>query len=91
MRDTGAVLIDLVPDRRTEHRIRQLMEVDGDKVSDLHLWQIGPGHRAAIISIVTDRPQDVAIYKQRLAMLHGLSHVTVEVAACEDHGHARAA
>lgn len=91
IRDTGAVLIDTVPDRETEHKIRQLVEIDGDRISDLHLWQVGPGHRAAIISIVTDRPQAVAIYKQRLAGLHGLSHVTVEVAACENHDHARAA
>jgi len=91
IRDTGAILIDVVPDRETEHKIRQLVEIEGDRISDLHLWQVGPGHRAAIISIVTDRPQAVAVYKQRLAALHGLSHVTVEVAACEDHGHARAA
>ncbi len=91
IRDAGAVLIDVVPDRETEHKIRQLVEIDGDRISDLHLWQIGPGHRAAIISIVTDRPQAVAVYKQRLAALHGLSHVTVEVAACDNHGHAHAA
>ena len=91
IRDTGAVLIDVVPDRETEHKIRQLVEIDGDRISDLHLWQVGPGHQAAIISIVTDRPQTAAIYKQRLAVLPGLSHVTIEIAACENHGHARAA
>lgn len=91
IRDAGAVLIDIVPDRKVEGKIRQLIEVEGDKISDLHLWQIGPGHRAAIISIVTDRPQAVTIYKQRLAALRNLSHVTIEVSACEHHGHAHAA
>lgn len=91
IRDTGAVLIDAVPDRETEQKIRQLVEINGDRISDLHLWQVGPGHRAAIISIVTDQPQAVAVYKQRLAAIHGLSHVTIEVSACEGHDHARAA
>lgn len=87
IRDTGAVLIDIVPDRETEREIRQLVEIGGDRISDLHLWQIGPGHRAAIISVVSDRPQAAAVYKKRLAAIHGLSHVTVEVAACENHPH----
>jgi cation diffusion facilitator family transporter len=91
IRDAGAVLIDVVPDQNAERRIRRLMEIDGDRISDLHFWQIGPGHQAAIISIVTDQPQAVAVYKQRLAALRTLSHVTIEVAACENHGHARAA
>jgi len=91
IRDAGAVLIDIVPDDGTERKIRQLMEIDGDRISDLHLWQIGPGHRAVIVSIVTDRPQAVTVYRERLAALRNLSHVTIEVTACENHGHARAA
>lgn len=91
IRDAGAVLIDVVPDQSVERKIRQFIEIEGDKISDLHVWQIGPGHRAAIISIVTDRPQAVTVYKQRLAALRNLSHVTIEVSACENHGHARAA
>ena len=59
------------------------LEVDGDRVSDLHLWQIGPGHRAAIVTIVSDRPQAPAAYKERLRGIAGLSHVTVEVEPCQ--------
>lgn len=91
IRDAGAVLIDIVPDEGAERKIRQLMEIDGDRIADLHLWQIGPGHRAAIVSIVTDRPQAVTVYRERLAALRNLSHVTIEVAACDNHGHTRAA
>ena len=46
---------------------------------------VGPGHLAAIVSVVSDRPQDPAAYKRRIARLRGLSHVTVEVHACPDH------
>jgi cation diffusion facilitator family transporter len=91
IRDAGTVLIDVVPDHGIERNIRQLMEVDGDRVSDLHLWQIGPGHHAAIVSVVTDRVQSVAVYKERVAALRTLSHITIEVAACEHHEEAQAA
>src|SRR6188472_1294891 len=52
------------------------------RIADLHLWQIGPGHRAAVVSIVSDRPQAPAAYKQRLADVPRLSHVTIEVQPC---------
>jgi cation diffusion facilitator family transporter len=82
IRDAGRVLLDMVPDGRIQGSIRQRLEVDGDRVADLHLWQIGPGHRAAIVTIVTDRPKAPAAYKERLSGLAGLSHVTIEVEPC---------
>ena len=83
IRDAGAVLLDVVPDQGTASDIRRRLEIDGDRVSDLHLWQIGPGHRAAVVSIVTDRPQPPSVYKSRLSAVRGLSHVSVEVQPCE--------
>ncbi len=82
MRDSGSVLIDVVPDPALERGIRARLETGGDLVSDLHVWQIGPGHCAAIVSIVTDRPQAPAVYKSRLSDVDRLSHVTVEVSPC---------
>jgi len=83
IRDAGAVLLDVVPDQGTASDIRRRLEIDGDRVSDLHLWQVGPGHRAAVVSIVTDRPQPPSAYKSRLSGVRGLSHVSVEVQPCE--------
>ena len=83
IRDAGAVLLDVVPDQGAASDIRRRLEIDGDRVSDLHLWQIGPGHRAAVVSIVTDRPQPPSVYKSRLSAVRGLSHVSVEVQPCE--------
>ncbi|HZP75772.1 MAG TPA: CDF family Co(II)/Ni(II) efflux transporter DmeF [Pseudolabrys sp.] len=82
MRSAGAVLLDMVPERRLAHTIRDRLEIGGDRISDLHLWQLGPGHRGVVLSIVSDNPQAPAIYKDRLADVPGLSHVTVEVHAC---------
>ncbi|MGJ4997238.1 CDF family Co(II)/Ni(II) efflux transporter DmeF [Bradyrhizobium sp. HKCCYLS3077] len=79
IRDAGAVLLDVNGDRRLEATIRARLEASGDRVTDLHLWQVGPGHRAVVASIVSNAPLAPAMYKQRLRDLHGLSHVTVEV------------
>jgi len=56
-----------------------------NRVSDLHVWRVGPGHCAAVVSLVSDQP--AATYKSRLVGIPGLSHVTVEVQPCPgDHG-----
>lgn len=91
IRSAGAVLIDATPDSRLSDAIRRRIEIDGDRVSDLHLWRLGPGHSAVIVAVVSDRPQLPSFYKQRLMDIAGLSHVTVEVNACPDHGPAVAA
>jgi cation diffusion facilitator family transporter len=88
IRDSGAVLLDVSADKTIETVIRDRLETKGDRVTDLHLWQVGPGHRAAVISIVTDNPLPPATYKRRLQGLRGLSHVTVEVEMCPDPSHA---
>jgi cation diffusion facilitator family transporter len=87
IRDSGAVLLDVSADKTIETVIRDRLETKGDRVTDLHLWQVGPGHRAAVISIVTDNPLPPATYKRRLQGLRGLSHVTVEVEMCPDPSH----
>jgi len=88
IRDSGAVLLDVSCDKDIETVIRDRLETKGDRVTDLHLWQVGPGHRAAVISIVSDHPLPPATYKRRLGGLRGLSHVTVEVETCPDPSHA---
>jgi len=82
LRDSGAVLLDVSIDKNLESIIRDRIETRGDRVTDLHLWQVGPGHRAAVISLVSDHPLPPATYKRRLGGLRGLSHVTVEVETC---------
>ena len=85
IRDAGSVLLDVSADRSLEGVIRARLETRGDRVTDLHLWQIGPGHRAAVISVLSDQPLPPATYKRRLRGLKGLSHVTVEVELCPHH------
>ncbi len=53
VRDTGAVLLDMNPDRGMAERMRAVIETDGDRLTDLHLWRLGPGHLGAIVSVAT--------------------------------------
>jgi cation diffusion facilitator family transporter len=85
VRSAGAVLLDTVPDASFASEIKERLERNGDRVSDLHMWRVGPGHSALVASVVSDQPQDPAVYKARLTGLSGLSHVTVEVHACKEH------
>ena len=84
IRDSGAVLLDAAPNRTLGDAIRHRLEIGHDRIADLHVWRLGPGHHAAIVSLVSDAPQPVETYKTRLADLRGLSHVTVEVLRCSD-------
>jgi cation diffusion facilitator family transporter len=86
MGSAGAVLLDTVPSEHLMASLRARLEVEGDRVSDLHLWRLGPGHTGVTAAIVSDHPQEPAAYKARLADLEGLSHVTIEVHPCP-HGH----
>lgn len=81
---SGAVLLDMVPDLRLAARLRRSLEQDGDRVTDLHLWRLGPGHLGLVAAVVSDDPQPPEAYKARLAGFADLSHVTIEVHACRD-------
>jgi cation diffusion facilitator family transporter len=79
LRTAGSALLDMVPDQRLSGALRERLEVGGDRVSDLHLWRLGPGHTGVTASIVAADPRSPQFYKERLAGLSGLSHVTIEV------------
>jgi Co/Zn/Cd efflux system component len=79
IRDTGAILLDMTPDRALADQLRRTIEEDGDRLADLHLWRVGPGHFAAILSVASSEPRSPADYHARLARFRILSHLTVEV------------
>ncbi|CAB3796038.1 Zinc transporter ZitB [Paraburkholderia ultramafica] len=80
MRDTGGILLDMNPDRRMADNVRHAIENNGDKVLDLHVWRLGPGHMSAVVSVATSESQRTpGFYHAALKRFKGLSHVTVEV------------
>jgi cation diffusion facilitator family transporter len=85
LRDTSAVLLDGEVDARRHRDIARAIEAhDDNRVSDLHLWRIGPRQLAAIVSVVTRAPRDPAHYRALLAAFPDLAHVTVEVNGCAE-------
>jgi len=79
IRDTGAILLDMTPDRGMAERMRTTIETDGDRLIDLHLWRLGPGHLGAIVSVTTRQERGPEYYQALLGRFGALSHVTVEV------------
>lgn len=80
---TASALVDATEDPAITQRIRDLIEADGDaKLADLHVWQVGAQAWSAALSVVADAPLPAADYRQRLAAVQQLKHVTVEVHAC---------
>ena len=82
IRDAGGVLLDAPAEGpQVRQEIEDILAATGDTLKDLHVWQVGPGHFAAIISVASATPQPAQHYKALLLPVHELSHVTVEVQA----------
>ena len=79
IRDTGAILLDMTPDRNMAARMRAMIETDGDRLTDLHVWRLGPGHLGAILCVATRRSRGPEYYRALLRRFRALSHVTVQV------------
>lgn len=80
MRDAGAVLVDYLPEvEELPEQIRSAIEVGGDEIYDLHVWQVGPGHHGAIVSLRSASPRAPTYYRELLSHLPELSHLTFEV------------
>ena len=61
--------------------LRHTIEADGDRLADLHLWRLGPGHLGAIVCVGTRESRGPDYYHAKLARFRSLSHLTIEVRA----------
>ena len=78
MRVTAGVLLDQTDDHVAEE-IRELVEQPGDaSIIDLHVWQVGPQARAAIVSVLGSPAVNAENIRERLATVHEITHLTVE-------------
>ena len=86
IRSSARVLLDLQAPDEVLGAIRKAIESEEDnRVSDLHVWSVGPGIYAAEIAIVSSRPLDPDDYYKLLPEALGLVHVTVETHRCAAH------
>ena len=79
MKQTGGVLVDHIPQDETLPAEIRAALAPVARITDLHLWQLGPGQHGAIVALSADPPHPPAAYRARLAHLHELAHVTIEV------------
>jgi cation diffusion facilitator family transporter len=88
LRDTSGILLDRTPvTSDLPEEIRRAVESDDDSiVTDLHVWQVGAGKFAAIVSIVAHEPKSCEEYRELLREHEELVHITIETQHCrEDH------
>ena len=84
LKETSRVLLDSAPDANTLAQIGQAIESDADnRITDLHVWRLGPRSYGVIISLGTHQPRDPEHYKALLKDFGELRHITIEVNHCE--------
>jgi cation diffusion facilitator family transporter len=91
-RQASRQLLDVVSSPRHEQVVRERLEaIDDVQVADLHVWELGPGRRSCIVSLVTARPREVSAYREAVLSALAIAHLTIEVHRCElphdDHHH----
>jgi len=85
LNETSSILLDRDVDSERTEAIKDTIEADADnRVSDIHVWKVGPLDYSATISIVTHFPENPEHYKKLLGKFSELSHVTIEVNHCEE-------
>jgi cation diffusion facilitator family transporter len=85
LKESSAILLDAGVKSEVRDEIREMIEADADnRITDLHVWKIGPQHLAVLLTIVTHHPRSASAYKQLLADLYQIKHLSIEVIKCED-------
>ena len=77
--------MDCGGDDGLREEIRAAIEADGDtRISDIHVWRVGPAKYACILALVAEKPHSLQTYKNRLKEVHALAHVSIEINLCRD-------
>lgn len=87
IRASSRVLLDIQASGEVAQAIRASVEGCGDdRITDLHLWSVGPGIYAAEFAVVSSDPKPAEHYKELVPHELGLVHITVEVLRCPTAG-----
>jgi Co/Zn/Cd efflux system component len=83
IRDTSGILLDhQAPGAILEQTRSAIEAIDDNRVTDLHVWSIGPGIYSATITVVSDMPRPPEHYKNLIPEKLGIVHTIVEVHHC---------
>lgn len=80
IKETSGVLLDKNLNSENFSKIAGVLKNEFDsELRDIHVWSLGGGHQAAILSIGTDNDRDKRQYEQCLRLFYPhLDHVTIE-------------
>ena len=85
LKESSAILLDAGVKKEVREEIKDVIEADADnRVTDIHVWKVGPHHLAVLLTLVTHYPRTSGEYKKLLAGFDQLKHITIEVIKCED-------
>jgi cation diffusion facilitator family transporter len=81
LRDTGSVLLDAEMDEPVVEEVREVIAHSPIRaeISDLHVWRVGKGKYACILSLVTDNDVSPEYFKAQLSVHEELVHISVEI------------
>ena len=81
LRDTGRVLLDAEMDAPVVAEVREVIaEIpEAAEITDLHIWRVGKGKYACIISLNAEETVQPEEIRKRLSIHEELAHVTVEI------------
>ena len=79
---TAEVLLDRQAPESVRDGVRAALERGDDRIVDLHVWSIGPGAYAAVISLVTHTPLPPEEYHARIPADLAIRHVSIEIHRC---------
>lgn len=83
-RQASRQLLDVVSSPRHEQVVKKQLEaIDDVRVADLHVWELGPGRRSCIVSVVTSTPRDLSFYRDAVLSALPVAHLTIEIHRCE--------
>jgi cation diffusion facilitator family transporter len=82
-RQASRQLLDVVSSPEHEAVVRKRLEtIDDVRVADLHVWELGPGRRSCIVSVVTAHPREVSYYRDAVLAALEVAHLTIEIHQC---------
>jgi cation diffusion facilitator family transporter len=81
LRDTGRVLLDAEMNVPVVAEIREVIAASPVKaqICDLHVWRVGKGKFACILSLATDNEVSPEYFKKQLNIHAELVHISIEI------------
>jgi cation diffusion facilitator family transporter len=81
LRDTGRVLLDAEMNIPVVDEIREVIAASPitAHICDLHVWRVGKGKFACILSLATDNDVSPEYFKEQLSIHEELVHISIEI------------